>query len=299
MLKNFEDLLNKAKTVGTSTVSVAQAEDEEVLKSIKIAQDLGLIYPILVGDKEKIEKNAKNVGLKKFEIVHSSNADEIALEAAKVVKNGYAQILMKGLVNTSVFLRAVLNKEHGLRTGRLLSLLAVYQLPGYHKLLYCTDSGVNVSPNIEQKKDILTNALLAMQGMGIEAPKVAVLSSNEMVDPKIPSTVDAAQLVYMVKNNVIPYCVIEGPVAFDVAFDAHAAEHKGIDSKISSDVDLLVFPNIETGNVLGKSWLHFNKAKWAGIILGASSPIILGSRSDTADVKLNSIALACLTSKQK
>lgn len=297
MLKNFEDLLNKARSVGTSTVSVAQAEDEEVLKSVKIAQELGLIYPILVGDKEKIEKNAKKVGLRKFETVHTSNADEVALEAAKIVKSKNAQILMKGLVNTSVFLRAVLNKEYGLRTDRLLSLLAVYELPGYHKLLYCTDSGVNVSPNIEQKKDILVNALLAMQGIGFEEPKVAVLSSNEMVDTKIPSTVDAAQLVNMVKNSEIPNCIIEGPVAFDVAFDEHAAEHKGIDSKITGDVDLLVFPNIETGNVLGKSWLHFNKAKWAGIILGGSSPIILGSRSDTADVKLNSIALACLSSK--
>lgn len=298
MLTNFEDLLQKARNVGTSTVSVAQAEDEELLKAIKIAQDLGLIYPILVGDKSKIEQLAKNVGLKKFEIVHTNNAGEIALEAVKVVKNGNAQVLMKGLVNTSIFLRAVLNKEYGLRTGRLLSLLAVYELPGYHKLLYCTDSGVNVNPNMEQKKDILTNALLAMQGMGFELPKVAALSSNEMVDPKIQSTVDAEQLVYMVKNNVIPNCIIEGPVAFDVAFDSHAAEHKGIDSKIAGDVDLLVFPNIETGNVLGKSWLHFNKAKWAGIILGASSPIILGSRSDTADVKLNSIALACMSSKQ-
>jgi phosphate butyryltransferase len=298
MLTNFEDLLQKAKTVGTLTVSVAQAEDEELLKAIKIAQDLGLIYPVLVGDKNKIEQIAKDVELKKFEIVNTNNDDEIALEAVKVVKSGNAQVLMKGLVNTSIFLRAVLNKEYGLRTGRLLSLLAVYELPGYHKLLYCTDSGVNVNPNIEQKKDILTNALYAMQGIGFDCPKVAVLSSNEMVDPKIPSTVDAAQLVYMVKNNIIPNCIIEGPVAFDVAFDAHAAEHKGIDSKISSDVDLLVFPNIETGNVLGKSWLHFNKAKWAGIILGSSSPIILGSRSDTADVKLNSIALACLSSKQ-
>lgn len=299
MLKNFDDLLLKAKKGGVSKVSVAQAEDQEVLKAVKMAEDMGLIYPVLVGDKNKIEENAKVVGLQKYEIVHVENSEDVALEAVKVVSNGQAKILMKGLVNTSVYLRAVLNKEHGLRTGRLLSLLAVYELPGYHKLLYCTDSGVNVSPSIEQKKDILTNSLLALKSMGFHMPKVAALTSNEMVDPKIPATVDAGQLVEMVKNNDIPNCIIEGPIAFDVAFDSHAAKHKGIDSKISGDVDLLMFPNIETGNVLGKSWLHFNNAKWAGIILGASSPVILGSRSDTADVKINSIALACLTSNKE
>jgi len=298
LIKDFDDLLRKAKDAGTFVVSVAQAEDEEVLKAVKIAEDMGLIYPILVGDKFKIENIAKCVGLKKYEIVHNDNPEEIALEAVKVVSSGNAQILMKGLVNTSTYLRAVLNKEYGLRTGRLLSLLAVYELPGYHKLLYCTDSGVNVSPNLEQKRDILMNSLLAMKNIGLSMPNVAVLTSNENVDPKIPSTVDAAELVNMVNNNIIPSCTIEGPIAFDVAFDAHAAKHKGIDSRISGDVDLLMFPNIETGNVLGKSWLHFNKAKWAGIILGTSSPVILGSRSDTADVKINSIALACLTSNR-
>lgn len=296
MIKDFSDLLEKAKRIGTFKVSVAQAEDEELLKAIKKATDIGLIFPILVGDKDKIEKAAKSVNLTKFEIVHNDNPDEVALEAVKIVSSGNAQVLMKGLVNTSTYMRAVLNKEYGLRTGRLLSLLAVYELQGYHKLLYCTDSGVNVSPDLEQKKDILTNALLALRGIGLDMPKVAALSSNEMVDSKILSTVDAAGLVDMVAKGEIPKCIIEGPIAFDVAFDAHAAKHKGIDSKISGDVDLLVFPNIESGNMLGKSWLHFNKAKWAGIILGASNPVVLGSRSDTAEIKVNSIALACLAS---
>lgn len=296
MIKDFSDLLEKAKRIGTFKVSVAQAEDEELLKAIKIATDIGLIYPILVGDKNKIEEAAKSVDLNKFEIVHNDNPDEVALEAVKIVSSGNAQVLMKGLVNTSTYMRAVLNKEYGLRAGRLLSLLAVYELQGYHKLLYCTDSGVNVSPDLEQKKDILTNALLALRGIGLDMPKVAALSSNEMVDSKILSTVDAAGLVDMVAKGEIPKCIIEGPIAFDVAFDAHAAKHKGIDSKISGDVDLLVFPNIESGNMLGKSWLHFNKAKWAGIILGASNPVVLGSRSDTAEIKVNSIALACLAS---
>lgn len=296
MIKDFTDLIEKVKLVGKSTICVAAADDAEVLKAVKIATDIGIVDSILVGDKEKIEAIAKKIELINYEIVHQDTPEEAALEAVKIVKSGRAKILMKGLVNTSVYMRALLNKEYGLRTGRLLSLMAVYELPMYHKLLYCTDSGVNVSPNLEQKKDILTNTLLALQGMGLDMPKVAALTANEMVDPKIQSTVDADALVQMVKDGEIPNCVIEGPIAFDVAFDQHAAEHKGIDSKIAGDVDVLMFSNMETGNALGKSWLHFNKAKWAGIILGATNPIVLGSRSDTAEIKVNSIALACLAS---
>ncbi len=296
MLKNFDDLIQKVKQTGISKVCVAGADDEEVLKAVKMATDMGFIESILVGDKEKIEAIAKAIDLTNYEIVDMKDPEEAALEGVKIVKSGRAKVLMKGFVNTSVYLRAVLNREHGLRTGRLLSLLAVYEIEGYHKLLYCTDSGVNVSPNLEQKKDILTNSLLALQGIGLDMPKVAALTANEKVDPKVASTVDAAGLVDSVAKGEIPKCIIEGPIAFDVAFDAHAAEHKGIDSKVSGDVDLLVFPNIETGNALGKSWLHFNKAKWAGIILGASNPVVLGSRSDTAEIKVNSIALACLAS---
>lgn len=298
MLKDFYDLIQRVKEIERSTVAVAAADDEEVLKAVKMATDLGFIDSILVGNKKNIEEIARRIELDNYEIVDIDNPEDAALEAVKLVKADKAKVLMKGLVNTSVYMRAVLNREHGLRTGRLLSLLAVYELPEYHKLLYCTDSGVNVSPNLEQKKDILTNALLALQGMGLNNPKVAALAANEIVDPKIQSTVDANGLVEMVNSGEIPQCIIEGPIAFDVAFDPHAAKHKGIESRISGDVDILVFPNMETGNALGKSWLHFNKAKWAGIILGASNPVVLGSRSDTAEIKVNSIALACLASSK-
>lgn len=296
VIKSFDDLIDKVKELDKFMVCVAAAEDEEVLKAIKMARDIGFIDPILVGNKEKIDGIASKIGLTDYEVVDSKEEDA-ALDAVKIVRSGRASVLMKGIINTSVYLRAVLNREHGLRTGRLLSLIAAYEIPEYHKLLYCTDSGVNVSPDLEQKKDILTNSLIALKGIGLDMPKVAVLTANEMVDPKITSTVDAKALVDMVAQGEIPKCIIEGPIAFDVAFDPHAAEHKGIDSKISGAVDLLLFPNMETGNVLGKSWLHFNNAKWAGIILGASNPVVLGSRSDTAEIKVNSIALACLASQ--
>lgn len=296
-MKDFDSLIEKVKLMDKSTVSVAAADDEEVLKAVKIASDLGFIESILVGNQEKIEAMVKDIGLRNYEIVHADTPEEAALEAVKIVKSGRAQVLMKGFVNTSVYMRAILNREFGLRTGRLLSLLAVYDIPEYHKLLFCTDSGVNVSPNLQQKKDILTNTLLATKSMGLDMPKVAALTANEMVDPKIQATLDANALVEMVGKGEIPECIIEGPIAFDVAFDKGAAEHKGIDSKIAGDVDVLMFSNMETGNALGKSWLHFNKAKWAGIILGGSNPVVLGSRSDTAEIKVNSIALACLASK--
>ena len=281
MIKDFKDLIDKVKQLEKFKVCVAAAADKEVLMAVKIAMDIGFIDSILVGDKEQIEEIAREIGLTGYEVVSSDSPEEAALTAVKIVRSGRASVLMKGLVNTSVYMRAILDREYGLRTGRLLSLMAAYEIPEYHKLLYCTDSGVNVSPNLEQKKEILTNSLLALKGLGLNMPKVVALTANEMVDPKMSSTVDAKVLVEMVESGEIPKCIIEGPMAFDVAFDPHAAAHKGIESKVTGEVDLIVFPNMETGNVLGKSWLHFNKAKWAGIILGASNPVVLGSRSDT------------------
>lgn len=295
MIKDFNDLIERVKKIEKSTVCVAAAGDEEVIKALKMATDLGFIRSILVGDREEIQAIVDSVGLKDYEIVHCDSGEEAALEAVKIVSSARADVLMKGLVNTSVYMRAILNREFGLRTGRLLSLMAVYEHPKYHKLLYCTDSGVNVSPNLDQKKDILNNTLMAVKSIGIKQPKVACLTANEMVDPKIQSTVDANALVEMVEAGEIESCIIEGPIAFDVAFSKEAASHKGINSRVSGDVDVLMFSNMETGNVLGKTWLHFDDAKWAGIILGGRNPIILGSRSDTAKIKLNSIALACLS----
>lgn len=294
MIKNFDDLIDEVQSTGIHRVSVAAAEDKELLLAIKAAMELGFIHPILVGNEVEIKKIAEEIGLPEVEIIHSSTPEESAQVAVRLVKEKRASVLMKGLVNTSTYMRALLNRENGLRTGKLISLMAVYQLPGYHKLLYCTDSGVNVSPNLDQKKAILNNVLEAMANIGVTNPKAAALTANENVDPKMLATTDAKGLVDYVNSGATLPCIIEGPIAFDVAFDPHAAAHKGMDSKISGDVDLLVFPNIEAGNILGKSWLYFNQAKWAGIVLGASSPVILGSRSDTAEIKINSIALACL-----
>jgi phosphate butyryltransferase len=294
MLKNFDDLLNQVKKINPRKVCVAVAEDRAVMTAVRDAAQMGFINPILVGDEDKIKKIGEEINFKEYELVGCQSEEESLKTAVSMVHNQDGDVLMKGIVNTAVYMRGILNREYGLRTGRLLSLLAVYELPQYHKLIYASDSGINVAPELEQKKVIMTNALEAMRKFGLDAPKTAILTANEMPDPKVVSTMDAAALVEMAEKGEIPPCIPEGPISFDIAFDQKAAEHKGIASKIAGDVDLLIFPNIEAGNIMGKSWLYFNHAKWAGIVLGAAAPVILGSRSDTPEIKINSIALACL-----
>ena len=293
-MKNFKEVLEELKKRPRQRVAVAAAEDEELLLAVKQAVDLGLVEPILVGDKNMVSSLAEQVGLQGVEIHDAASPEEATALAVELVRTGKARVLMKGLVNTSVYMRAILSRDHGLRTNSLMSLLAVYEFPQYPKLVFGTDSGINVAPNLEQKKDILTSAILAMHRMGISCPKVAALASNELVSDKIIATVEAQALATMGKQGLLPDCQIEGPLSLDIAFSRHAAEHKGFDSDIAGEVDLLLFPNIESGNFLGKSWLLFNQAKWGGIVLGAAAPIILGSRADTAEVKINSIALGCL-----
>lgn len=300
MLKNFNEVMEKVRSIEPFTVSVAAAEDKELLQAVKTASDLGFVRPVLVGNPDAIGAICKEIDLKPLDILAAEGDQEAVAVAVRAVRNGGAQVLMKGLVNTSIYMRGILNKEEGLRTGRLLSMMAVYEAPGYHKLVYCSDSGINVAPTFEQKKDILKNILIATKSIGLDNPNVAALTANEMVDPKIQSTVDAAGLVEYVKSGELGdglRCTIEGPIAFDVAFDPHAAAHKKIDSKITGETDIVIFPNMEAGNIMGKSWIHLCKCRWAGIVLGATNPVILGSRADTPEIKINSIALACLAAR--
>lgn len=300
MLKNFNEVMEKVRSIEPFTVSVAAAEDKELLQAVKTASDLGFVRPVLVGNPDAIGAICKEIDLKPLDILAAEGDQEAVAVAVRAVRNGGAQVLMKGLVNTSIYMRGILNKEEGLRTGRLLSMMAAYEAPGYHKLVYCSDSGINVAPTFEQKKDILKNILIATKSIGLENPNVAALTANEMVDPKIQSTVDAAGLVEYVKSGELGdglQCTIEGPIAFDVAFDPHAAAHKKIDSKITGETDIVIFPNMEAGNIMGKSWIHLCKCRWAGIVLGATNPVILGSRADTPEIKINSIALACLAAR--
>ncbi len=299
MLHHFRDVLEKAKQRGRVTVSVAVAQDAEVLAAVKEAQEAGLVRPILVGNVKLIKPMLSEVGLPPdTPFIHEENDSQAALTAVSLVKEGKADILMKGLVNSSTFLKAVLHNEVGLRTGRLLSHLAAFEIPGEEKLAFHTDGGMNIAPNLEEKRDILINALIALRALGIDKPNVAILTANEIVNTKMPATIDAQTLVNL--NTVEQYTagIIEGPIAMDVAANRQAAEHKGIKSKIAGKVDLFVVPNIEAGNLVGKTLVYYAKAKNAGIVVGATHPIVMTSRSDTIEAKLNSIALACMAASR-
>lgn len=295
MLTNYKHLIEMTKARGCARVSVACAQDEEVLLAVKGAYDAGIATAILVGDAELIRPLAEKVGLPAdIRIEDVKDIDAAALRAVELVSTGEADILVKGLVNSSSFLHAALDKKVGLRTGGMLSHLACFEIPGEKKLAFHTDGGMNIQPDLAAKVDIVRNALQALRTMGIAKPNVAVLTANERVNDKMPATVDAKALADMGARGEFGDCVIEGPIAMDVAASADNAHHKGIKSRIAGDVDLFVVPSIEAGNFVGKTLVCYAHAKMTGLVLGARRPIVLVSRSDTAEAKLNSIALACL-----
>ncbi len=295
LYSNYHEIIAEIKNRSLIRISVAVAQDKGVLAAVKLAQEEGIAEAVLVGDTALIKPLMEEVGLSAdTPILHEANSGKAVVQAVSLVKNGQAQVLMKGLVNSSDFLRAVLHKGEGLRTGRLLSHLGAFEIPGQKKLLFITDGGMNIAPTLFEKKQILVNAILALHGMGIMIPNVALLTANEIVNEKMPATLDAKILVEMRSNGDLPASLIEGPIALDVAVSQKAAQHKGIDSKIAGNVDLIMVPNIETGNALGKSLIYFAKSKMAGIVLGATHPIVMTSRSETPEGKMNSIALACL-----
>lgn len=295
MYQNYQQVFKQAKLIGPLTLSVAAAQDKEVLSAVKSAQEAGLIRPILVGDQAQIRSLMQAIAFHaEVPIVHETDPDAAALKAVELVYDGKAQLLMKGHVNSSNFLKAVLNRKTGLRTGRLLSHLACFELESRSKLLFVTDGGMNVQPSLAEKKDILTNAMLALNAMGI-VPNVAVLAANETVSAKMPATMDAQALTEAYLNGQFPLGIVEGPIAFDVAVSREAAGQKHIDSKVAGRADLMLVPNIETGNVLGKALIFYGQGKMAGLVLGASRPIVMTSRAESAEGKLNSIALACLS----
>jgi phosphate butyryltransferase len=298
-LKTLSDLVASCKKLGVMTLSVAAAQDADVLAAVRAAEEEGLVTAVLVGDERKIRPLAEAAGMRNPAIVHELDEDKAALHAAALVRDGKADALMKGLINTSDFLHAVLAPESDLRTGKLLSHFAAFEIPGTPKLQFHTDGGIAIAPNLADKKAILLNALEALSRLGITNPKIALLSANEKATAKMPSSTDAEALVAMRASGEIPAGILEGPIAFDVAVSRKAAEHKGIASRISGDVDLFLMPNIEAGNILGKALLYYGNAKLAGVVLGARCPIVLTSRSETAEGKLHSIALACLIAKSR
>lgn len=301
MIKDFTELLKVAKQRGPKTVAVACAEDVEVLKAVKNAYEAGVVKAILVGNEELIRKYSFEIemDLGNYEVVDKGTMKEASMTAVELVSSGKADMVMKGLVDTSIILKAVLDKDIGLRTGNVLSHVAVFDLEHYHKLLFVTDAAMNIAPDLNQKKQIIENSLVVVKAIDVDEPKVAVVCAKEKVNEKMPCTVDAGKLAEMNVNGAISDCIVGGPFALDNAVSKEAAEVKGIDHPVAGDADVILCPNIESGNILYKSLNFLADAKSAGIIVGAKAPIVLTSRADSEEAKLNSIALGTLMAANK
>lgn len=298
MAKDFSHLLMFAKDKGRKIMSVAVAEDQEVLLAVKSAVENGLIVPILVGNKDEIIRIADEVklNLDGVEIINELDKVEASRIATKLVHDGRAHLLMKGLVDTSIIMKQVLDKDIGLRTENVISHVAVFQVETYHKVLLVTDAAMLVAPDLGQKKEIIQNAVSLARAIGIERPKVAVLAAKEKVNPKMEATVHAQELADMNKRGEIIDCIVDGPFALDNAVSKESARIKGIESEVAGDADILLVPDIEAGNVLYKALVFLANAKSAGLIVGTQAPIVLTSRADNDEAKLNSIALGVLLS---
>lgn len=298
MLRNFADVLQAVKELPPRKVAVAVAQDDAVLEAIQGAREQGIADFILVGDKEKILALAStaNINLEGLEIVHQPDDRQAAYDAVALVSGGRADVLMKGLINTSDLLKAVLDKEVGLRTGRVLSHAAVFEIPGFDRLINITDGGMNIAPTLQQKADIIQNSVALAKAMGISPAKVAVLAAVEVINPDMPATLDAAALAKMADRGQIKGAIVDGPLALDNAVSLEAAKHKGITSPVAGQADILLVPTIEVGNALGKSTMYFAKGKMAGLILGAAKPVVVTSRADSYEGKILSIALGALLS---
>ena len=297
MINKLDDMLKKLKGDKRVTLSVAAAHDEEVLLAIKSAVEMEIITPILIGQEHKIRKISKeiNFDLDNVKIINKETIEECAETAVKLVSSGEADFVMKGLLDTSVILKAVLNKEWGLRTDSLLSHVMVYEIPSYDKLLVTTDGGMNIAPDYDQKVKILKNAIEATKPLGLEHIKVACLAAKEKVNPKMQATTDARALQEAGERGEFGKDVtVEGPLAFDLAVSKEAAKVKGFKSKVSGETDIMLMPTIEVGNGIGKALTYFAGAKSAGIIMGAKAPIVLVSRADSHQSKLYSIAYGSL-----
>ena len=293
--KHFHKLIAGVKNLPMKKMAVAAAEDEYVLESIKIAKEQGIADSILVGDEKKIREIAKtlNMDLSPYEIINQPNPADAARVAVKKVHDGEADMYMKGLISTKDFLKSVLDKEVGLRTGRVLTHVGVFEVKGIEQLLFLSDQAFIMYPTLEEKIQIIENALDIANACGIQNPKVAPLAAVEVVNPKMPATVDAAELTKMNAEGKIKGCIIDGPLSLDMAISKEACSHKkGLDRKITGDADILLFPDIHTGNVAYKMLVHTAHYLNGAILSGTSAPVILTSRSDSVATKVNSIALA-------
>jgi phosphate butyryltransferase len=295
MIKNFNEILEHVKNENLKTIAVAMAEDADVLKALEKARSMGLTHAILTGNSKNISSIMSNLHINEndYDIIDCSNEKQSVETAVEKVKSGIANVLMKGLCSTSVFLKEVLDRTNGLRSGKVLSHLAVFESPQYHKIFMLSDAAMNIAPDLSAKIVITENAISAALKLGYEKPKIAIISAVEKVNPDgIPSTVDAAIISKMNERNQIKNSIIDGPLALDNALSEKSCKIKGLNTQVGGDADILIVPNIETGNALYKLLTILGNAKVAGIIVGATAPIVLTSRADSDESKFLSIITA-------
>ncbi|PEK00590.1 phosphate butyryltransferase [Bacillus wiedmannii] len=297
----LEHLIDQAAGQPKKTVAVAVAEDHEVIEAVAKAIKLQLAQFRLYGNQEKIMGMLQEHGLQTsdhIEVIAAASSAEAAELSVKAVRNGEADVLMKGNIPTANILKAVLNKEWGLRKGSALSHVAAFEVPNYDRLIFVTDAAMNIAPDVTQKAAIIQNTVEVAQAIGIDLPKVAPIAAVEVVNPAMQATIDAAMLTQMNRRGQIKNCVVDGPLALDNAVSQIAAEHKGIVSDVAGKADILLVPTIEAGNVLYKSLVYFADAKVGAMIAGAKAPIVLTSRADSAETKVYSLALAVTTASK-
>ena len=300
MIRSFKELIEKVQNGEPQTLSVAVAQDADVLLSVWNAYQNRIIQgAYLVGNEQEIREIAKEQGidLSKFEIVNEEEKPEACATAIKLVREGKASLPMKGFVDTSVALKALLNKEYGLRTGNLICHVGLMEVAGFDRMFLLSDSAMTIAPTLEQKVDLIKACTQIAHAMGNDNPKVAVLCAVEKVNPKMPATLDAAELTRMNEEGEITGCMVKGPLAMDNAVSVEAARHKGIDHPVAGNADILITPDIEAGNILNKSMEYFAKCEKAGCIMGAAKPMVLTSRASSDTSKMNSIALAVLAAQ--
>lgn len=296
MIKSFKELAEAAKAMEKKTVvAVVEAQDAHTLEAVVTAKKDGIIEGMLIGNEEKIREILAEHGGNPddFTIIPTESLEESLKVAVDNINAGKANAIMKGKLETGQFMKAIVHKENGMMAGGRISLIGLYEHPKfYHKLLAVTDQGMNTYPDLEGKKDLINNAVKLLHALGNECPKVACLCAVEKMNPKMPETVDAAELKRMNAEGEIPGCIVEGPISFDLAVKQGAAAIKGFESPVAGDADLLLVPDITCGNVLVKCMTDYAGATTAGTILGAKCPVIVTSRSAEASDKYYSIALA-------
>jgi phosphate butyryltransferase len=299
-ISRFEEMISAARQVGPVPIAVAAAHDSEVLRAVHRAQRNGMIEATLVGDWPAIEAYATQVGadLTGMSILHEPDPQRAALQVVEQARNGRARVVVKGQVKTSDLLSVALNRHIGIRGHGFLSHVGIFELPGMERLIYLSDSGVVVYPDVYQKLEIIKNVVRVAHLFGVQEPKVAILAASETVHPKIPASIDALALSRMAEQGWVEGAVVDGPLGLDLAISPRAAELEESDSPIAGMADVLIVPNVEAGNIVAKGLQYFAHSRMAGLVVGARVPIIISSRADSAETRYLSLAMAVILACQ-